>query len=111
MKQSDFKKLIKDAVREVIQEELKDILLEAVKSPKQVIRETYNSPSQTAESSFTKPTVDLRSQYMSVLDETALSFTSQDVQPFRPQGSDPINGNLGMGDVGMDQIMSLLNTK
>jgi hypothetical protein len=37
MKSTDFKKLIKEAVREAIQEELKDILLEAVKSPKQVV--------------------------------------------------------------------------
>ena len=41
-----------------------------------------------------------------------MSFTSQDVQvPFRPQSSDPVNGNLGTGEVGMDQIMNLLNTK
>ena len=40
-----------------------------------------------------------------------MSFTSQDIQPsFRPSG-DPINGNLGAGEVGMDQIMGLLNTK
>jgi hypothetical protein len=56
--------------------------------------------------------MDLRSKYADVLGETALSFTSQDVQqPFRPQSSDPINGNLGTGELGMDQIMSLLNTK
>jgi hypothetical protein len=55
--------------------------------------------------------MDLRSKYADVLGETAMSFTSQDVQrPFVPQG-DPINGNLGTGELGMDQIMSLLNTK
>jgi hypothetical protein len=55
--------------------------------------------------------MDLRSKYADVLGETAMSFTSNDVaQPFRPQG-DPINGNLGTGELGMDQIMSLLNTK
>jgi hypothetical protein len=41
MKTTDFKKLIKEAVREVIQEELKNILLEALKSPKQIIKESY----------------------------------------------------------------------
>jgi hypothetical protein len=41
-----------------------------------------------------------------------MSFTSQDAQTaFRPQVSDPINGSLGAGEVGMDQIMSLLNNK
>jgi hypothetical protein len=56
--------------------------------------------------------MDLRQKYKDVLGETALSFNSSDVQqPFRPQVSDPVNGNLGAGEVGMDQIMSLLNTK
>ena len=34
MKTTDFKKLIKEAVREVFQEEMREILIEAVKSPK-----------------------------------------------------------------------------
>jgi hypothetical protein len=55
--------------------------------------------------------MDLRQKYRDVLGETALSFTSNDVQPFRPQVADPVNGNLGTGEVGMDQIMNLLNTK
>jgi hypothetical protein len=111
MKSTDFKKLIKEAVREAIQEELKDILLEAVKSPKQIVRESYTPPAQTTQPSFTPPTMDFRSKYAEVLGETAMSFTSQDAQPqFRPQG-DPINGNLGTGEIGMDQIMGLLNTK
>ena len=112
MKPLEFKKIIKEAVREVIQEELKEILLEAVKAPKQVVRESYNPPPRTAEPTFTQPTMDLRSKYMDVLGETALSFTSNDIQqPFRPQSTDPINGNLGGGEVGMDQIMNLLNSK
>jgi len=111
MKTTELKKFIKEAVREAIQEELKDILLEAVKSPKQVVRESYAPPVQTPQPSFTQPTMDLRSKYADILGETAMSFTSQDVQrPFVPQG-DPINGNLGTGELGMDQIMSLLNTK
>jgi hypothetical protein len=111
MKSTDFKKLIKEAVREAIQEELKDILLEAVKSPKQVVRESYAPPAQKPHPSYAPPSVDFRSKYAEVLGETAMSFTSQDAQPaFRPQG-DPVNGNLGTGELGMDQIMGLLNTK
>jgi hypothetical protein len=41
MKPSELKSFIKDAVREAIQEELKDILLEAVRAPKLPIQETY----------------------------------------------------------------------
>jgi hypothetical protein len=114
MKSTDFKKIIKEAVREAIQEELKDILLEAVKSPKQVVRESYaptTNPIQPSQPTYTPPSIDFRSKYAEVLGETAMSFTSNDVQPFRPQVSDPVNGNLGAGEVGMDQIMNLLNTK
>jgi hypothetical protein len=111
MKTTDFKKLIKEAVREVIQEELKDILLEALKSPKQIVRESYTPPSTPTQPTYAPPPIDFRSKYAEVLGETALSFTSNDVQqPFRPQG-DPVNGNLGTGELGMDQIMGLLNTK
>jgi hypothetical protein len=38
MKTTDFKNLIKEAVREAIQEELKDILLEAVRAPKTIVQ-------------------------------------------------------------------------
>jgi hypothetical protein len=109
MKSTDFKKLIKEAVREVIQEELKDILLEALRSPKQIVKESYTPPTSTP--SYAPPPIDFKSKYAEVLGETAMSFTSQDAIPFRPQVSDPVNGNLGAGEVGMDQIMSLLNTK
>ena len=112
MKTDVLKKFIKEAVREAIQEELKDILLEAVRSPKQIVRESYNPLPRTAEPSFTQPTMDLKQKYKDVLGETALSFTSNDVQQtFRPQSSDPVNGNLGTGELGMEQIMGLLNTK
>jgi hypothetical protein len=110
MKTDGLKKLIKEAVREAIQEELKDILLEAVRSPKTIVKESIQTI-DTPKPTFTQPTMDLRSKYADVLGETALSFTSQDAVPFRPQVSDPVNGNLGAGEVGMDQIMSLLNTK
>ena len=111
MKSTELKKFIKDAVKEAIQEELKDILLEAVRSPKQVVRESYAPPTHSPQPTFIQPTMDLRSKYADVLGETAMSFTSQDVQrPFIPQG-DPINGNIGTGELGMEQIMRLLNSK
>jgi hypothetical protein len=114
MKPSELKKFIKDAVREVIQEELKDILLEAVRSPKQVVRESYSPlpPNVTSPSAPPNITMDRRQSYMDVLGETALSFTSQDVARFNPGANiDPVNGQLPAGDVGMDQIMNLMNGK
>jgi len=111
MKTDGLKKIIKEAVREAIQEELKDILLEAVRTPKQVVRESYTPPTQTSQPAYAPPSIDFRTKYAEVLGETAMSFTSQDAVPFRPQVSDPVNGNLGSGEVGMDQIMNLLNNK
>ena len=43
MKLSELKNIVKSAVREAIQEELKDILLEAVKSPKPVVHESVTA--------------------------------------------------------------------
>jgi len=115
MKIDGLKKLIKEAVREAIQDELKDILLEAVRSPKTLVKESFTSlpaSHQQPTPTFTQPTIDTRKAYADVMNETMLSFTSQDAQvPFRPQVSDPVNGNLGAGEVGMDQIMNLLNSK
>lgn len=113
MKASDLKRFIKESVREAIQEELKDILLEAVRSPKQVVRESYTNP-QPNVAPPAPPyniTMDKRQAYMDVLGETALSFTSNNVQKFNPRGADPMSGNLPSGELGMDQIMNLLNTK
>jgi hypothetical protein len=114
MKTEGLKKIIKEAVKEAIQEELKDILLEAVRSSKTVVKESYTSttnPIQPSQPTFSQPSVDLRSKYAEVLGETALSFTSQNAQTFNPRGIDPVNGTLGEGEVGMDQIMGLLNNK
>lgn len=115
MKSTDFKKLIKQAVKEAIQEELKEILLEAVRTPKTPVGiggyGAVTENNSISKSISPQSSIDLRSKYADILGETALSFTSNDVQPFRPQVSDPVNGNLGTGEVGMDQIMNLLNTK
>jgi hypothetical protein len=111
MKSIELKKFIKEAVREAIQEELKDILLEAVRTPKTIVKESIQTI-DTPKPTFTQPTMDTRKAYSEIMNETMMSFTSQDAQiPFRPQVSDPVNGNLGAGEVGMDQIMNLLNSK
>lgn len=111
MKSSEFKKLIKEAVREVIQEELKDILLEAVRAPKTQIVKEHMIPQVDISSKPIDITMDKKKAYMDILGETALNFTSRDVQKFAPQGVDPVNGSLPEGEVGMDQIMNLIGGK
>ena len=111
MKTSELKQLIKEAVRDAIRDEMKDILLEALKTPKTSIQETQTTQTDY-KPTFTQPTFDAREKYANILGETAMSFTSRDINPFNPSAvGDPVNGNLGNGELGMDQIMNLLNGK
>lgn len=108
MKAQAFKALIKEAVREAIQEELKEVLLEAVRAPRQIVNET---PSYSPSSISPQPvTEDRKAKYRNILGETAQQFSSQHVQQFNPQGAMP-GGDLPNGELGMDQIMGLMNNK
>ena len=118
MKSSEFKKIVKSAVKEAIQEELKDILFEAFKSQKSTTPIVENAqhnqiPNHTLSSNPPQPEVSLadkRAKYEEALNGTQLNFTSNDVQSFNPQpGADAINGSLGGGSVSMDQITSLMS--
>ena len=112
MKSTHLKKLIKEAVKEAIQEELKDVLLEAVRAPKsQPVNENKTTNVISSVPTFEKPTTDVRQKYSDIMGETALNMTSRDVPKFNPQGTDPINGNLGEGELSMDAITNLLNSK
>jgi len=111
MKSTTFKKLIKEAVREVIQEELKDILLEAVRSPKQQVVENVQ-PQKTVEGPAMSSN-QKREAYRNILGDMQTSFGTQDVvPPLQLTGnmdtSSP-NGQLPQGNVSMDQIMGLMN--
>ena len=115
MKSTELKKMIKDAVKEAIQEEMKDILLEAVRAPKgssvAVVQESVN-PTANIQSQPTMTAEQKRSLYEQALNETSLSFNSSQAQTFRPPaGYDPANGTLPSGEVGMDQIMNLMSPK
>lgn len=110
MKLNELRKVIREEVKAAIQEELKDILLEAVKSPKGAITENSSVTS--------KPQVDpvaqqaARQSIMNSMMNTGGNpmLTSKDVNTFNPQGAMP-GGDLPAGNVGLDQIMSLMNSK
>lgn len=123
MKLSELKKVVKDAVKEAIQEEMKDILLEAVRSPKHTIYENnfkaptanVGAPSPLNPVMASKSAEELRESYRNILGETAASFnTSQVGQPLQLTGqmdtASP-NGSLPQGEVGMDMIMGLMTGK
>ena len=81
MKQNALKSLIKQAVREAIQEELKDILLEAVRSPKQTVVENIQ-PQKVVEGPAMS-SQEKRAAYQNIMGDLQAQFTSQDVpKPF-----------------------------
>jgi len=125
MKTAELKNLIKDAVREAIQEELKDILLEAVRSPKTPIQESYQMHPVTVNATTTQPEKsysEKRAMYADMLNEMkTMSFNSSDA---RSMGTDvntlqvaPGMSTMGEGsklpdgNVGLDMIMGLMNKK
>jgi hypothetical protein len=112
MKTDIFKKLIKEAVREAIQEEMKDLLLEAVRSNKQPIRESFDSETRTlnfnTNSLPSKSLIDTKKAYMDILGEMAQGPKSGLEGEFKMQGPiDPVNGALPDGQLSLDQIMTL----
>jgi len=131
MKLSQLKTIVKDAVKEAIQEEMKDILIEAVRAPKQQVYETaapmpqYTQPApgpmnpvaQTPMSEDKRMV--MKENIQNVLGgmmpgaNGTLSATSADVPMQVTAGMDTQspNGSLPGGAVSMDQIMGLMTSK
>ena len=125
MKTAELKNLIKEAVKEAIQEEMKDILLEAVRSPKAQIQEAYQMHPVTVNANTAqseKSYAEKKAIYADMLNEMkTMSFTSNDA---RSMGVDantlqvaPGMSTMGEGsklpdgNVGLDMIMGLMNKK
>jgi hypothetical protein len=134
MKPSELKSFIKDAVREAIQEELKDILLEAVRAPKLPIQETYQmnnllSPVSTGTSTQVtnslpqKSPTEKRAMMESIMGDMrrgqdTLSFNSADargaginqttLQVAPGMNTSGEGSALPSGNVGLDMIMGLM---
>jgi hypothetical protein len=128
MKAQDFKKIIKEAVREAIQEELKDILLEAVRTPKLPIQETYQMHPVTVNATTTsapqKSATEKRAMMESIMGDMrrgqdTLSFNSADAMGMNQTTLQVAPGmntagegsSLPAGNVGLDMIMGLMSKK
>ena len=116
MKTDILKKLIKEAVKEAIQDELKDILLEAVRSNKQPIRESYQvSDDRTlnfTSNQVPRTPINTKQAYMDILGDMAKGPDTGLTGEFKING--PINtmaegSALPQGQLGLDQIMNLIN--
>tara|TARA_B100000768_G_scaffold101715_1_gene94735 strand:- start:228 stop:599 length:372 start_codon:yes stop_codon:yes gene_type:complete len=122
MKLSQLKTIVKEAVKEAIQEEMKDILIEAVRAPKQTVYETVNTSKPTDVVAQQKMPEDKRMAMKENIQNVlggmmpgangTLSATSANV-PLQVGGGDTTspNGSLPNGNVSMDQIMGLMQSK
>ena len=123
MKLSQLKSIVKDAVKEAIQEEMKDILIEAVRAPKSVVYENNTTTPAPINSVTQQPMPDdkrmaMKENIQNVLGSMmpgangTLSATTANV-PLQMGSGDTTstNGSLPQGNVSMDQIMGLMNSK
>ena len=120
MKPSELKSFIKEAVREAIQEELKDILLEAVRAPKAPIQEAYKMHPVTVDVTATqapqKSATEKRAMMESIMGDMrrgqdTLSFTSANANTIQVAPGMNTSGEgskLPEGNVGLDMIMGLM---
>lgn len=131
MKASEFKKLIKEAVKEVFQEELKEILLESIKSNKSNIVESYKIPtyqipnyseinSQPSPSLYPPSTsntvkVNPREAYINILNEMQQGpknpLEGEFQIPTGPIDTISEGSSLPQGQLGIDQIANLLKPR
>tara|TARA_B100000780_G_scaffold257021_1_gene206563 strand:- start:493 stop:870 length:378 start_codon:yes stop_codon:yes gene_type:complete len=124
MKLSQLKSIVKEAVREAIQEEMKDILIEAVRAPKSVVYENNTTaPTLMNQATQQKMPEDKRMAMKENIQNVlggmmpgangTLSATSADVPMQVTAGMDTQsqNGSLPGGSVSMDQIMGLMSNK
>lgn len=108
MNKTEFKILIKEACREVIHEELRDILLEAIKSNKSSINESISYPTEGNKSNKQKPNLNLDSLFKNMKGDIRTPMTTEDIPSYQPRPVDPINGTLPPGELSLDQISHLL---
>jgi len=120
MKATELKKLIKEAVKEAIGEEMREILLEAVRAPRQVVSE--NQTNFTPTPTEAAPRVDIqetRTKYADVLngmskgEDRNISMNSSHAPNYAPQASNTSaqGSSLPPGEVNMEQIMGFIGAK
>lgn len=115
MKIEYLKKLLKETVKEVFQEELKGVLVEIIKA--QTSNNTQTVQTQNFQPTNVVPIKEsgnveelrnkLRGKYSSILEQTTPFNAQEETQKFIPRG----NGELGAGELDESQIMSLLSPK
>lgn len=110
-----FKKILKDTIKEAFHEELRDLLLEAIKggNSREVLQENLNSSKGPSRE-------EIRGLYNTKLKDLGYNEIKFDTNslddpnriPFIPiPGGNSINGALPPGEVGLDLISHIMNSK
>ena len=99
MDKATFKSLIKEAVRDAFKEELKDIILEAMKHNPQVSTISQQRPADFDVNSQKK-------KFAQIME--GIGNNTENKQEFRPTSSDTVSGPLPPGEVSINQIANLL---
>tara|TARA_B110000027_G_C16081581_1_gene283897 strand:- start:639 stop:1031 length:393 start_codon:yes stop_codon:yes gene_type:complete len=128
MKLSQLKTIVKEAVREAIQEEMKDLLMEAVRAPRQTVVERITATPST-DIGTPSPMNPVMQTSMPASDKMAMRENIQNVlggmmpgangtisantnsMPLQMTGNVDTaspNGSLPEGNVSIDQIMGLM---
>ncbi len=119
MKASELKQIIKESVKEIFREEIREILLESLKSRNSILENTHVvststvTPQEIKQKTPPPLTENIRNKYHNVLLETFNdSFhrsSPTNESSFIPNpGASLGGGDLGDGEVGMEQISNLL---
>ena len=113
MKLNQLKKIIKESVKEAIQEEMKDILLEAVRTPKATIEKKPNQKPlpQADKTQLRENMMNVLGSMMPGADGTVKATTADMPLQMGNMDTTSPNGKLPEGNVSMDQIMGLMNSK
>lgn len=116
MELKKLKEIIKQTVREAFKEELKDLLLEAIKSNQLVVQSPVSQPRQQVVENQGTNNFDLRDAYQSLLSGNT-PITTQALNNHTPQYiAKPVNtaaegSSLPPGEVGLDQILGLMSSR
>ena len=110
MNKNEFKKMIKEAVREVFQEEMKELLLEAVRSPKTVVTENIQQPIKS------NIPIDIKRNLRNIIGEFDTTFSANSSMSQPSYTPPPVNtvgdgSSLPPGEVSLNQILGIMNNK
>lgn len=121
MKIDALKKIISEVVKTAVREEFRDIIIEAIKKPAgtpvvPLAEVAYQAPQTLAAVTQAAPEgapyasmEEKRAMYANLLTETHVGMQPQPAGApgYTPNTTDPLTGDLGSGEVSMEQIMGL----